>query len=142
MLVVGRRVRVGEDARHLLELERPLARGRVLEPPPQDHAGGRRREPAGELDDRRLEVEGPGERTGQPREPGIRIVAAQRLGQKRHDHELGDVGLGRRDRQLRPGLQGNDDVGDVGQRRLRVVRDRERQRALAARIVEHGDDVG
>ena len=43
VLEVGRGVRVGEDLRQLLELERPLARGRVLVAAGEDEQPGRRR---------------------------------------------------------------------------------------------------
>ena len=142
---VGGGVRVGDDVGELLELERPLARGRVAEAPAHDDARVPRREGGRGLGDRRLGGQRLGDRVG---DAGQLRVRAQRVrrpleggGEQRDRGQLGRVGLGRGDRELRAGPEVDHVVRGRRERRVRVVGDRDRRDALAAARLDDADDV-
>ena len=142
---VGRGQRLGRDAAGLLQLERDLAGGRELDAA-ADH-------------DHPADV---GERLGEPphlaREAGQRLLGlvgddAQRVGdlgaaaarvrgEQRDRGQLVRVALGRRDPPLLARVQRHDHLADLRERRALVVRERDRERAVAPRVLGVGDHVG
>ena len=104
MLEIGRGVGIGEDAGQLLELESPLAGGRVLEPAGDDERPGRGRLVERDPLDLGLQVEDACEGVG---DGGDRSTVGRIVGQggrQQGDREqLRGVGLGRGDRPLRAG---------------------------------------
>ena len=143
---IRRRVRIGEHPRELLELERPLPGGRVLEASTEDEdpIGGSlgRGDPL----DFGLDLEGLGDRRRQRRERDLVGGAGARVrierGCEQGDrHELGGVRLGGGDGVLGAGGQVDDVLGRRCERRRRIVGDGKGRLALIAGRLDHGDDV-
>ena len=71
-----------------------------------------------------------------------RALAGGMRGEQRHGRHLGRVGLGGGNRPLLAGQQRQHSVGDLGQRRVDVVGDRDRVGATSGSPFDVVDDVG
>ncbi len=117
VLEVGGGIRVGEDPRQLLELERPLAGCRVFVPAREDEqaigvglVGGHRL-------DSGLEPDRPGDRVrDRGQRADVRRVPGHRGRQRGDRQQLGRVGLGGGDRELGARAEIDARLGGRGER--------------------------
>ena len=135
-------IRVRQDVRQLLELQGPFPSRGVMEPAGENGAPvlpGPGIRDAGHL---RLLLERRFERSRNGPQLILRLPIARQGGRDHGDDGyLREVRLGRGDRAFLARFELDEVLRRDGQLRHRVVRDGDRQRALAARFREHGHHV-
>jgi hypothetical protein len=139
---VGRRPRLEQEPGELADLERDLERGPVVDPACDDGAAADdgvhlqcRDVLEGQLD-LRLNAR---RHLLQLRQ---RLLVARRPAEEQSDRpQRVEVRLGRCNRLFLARLERQHLLGNPAERRVRPVRDRDRRPALAARLLDHGEDV-
>ena len=141
VLEVRHRPSAREHVARLAELQRDLLGGREVEAA-AEHDGTRARQRRDQGLDRRFPLERAGDSLRHGLEPGLeRRVRADRLRDEGQGQQARGVGLRGWDADLRTRLQRQHEIGGICELGSRVVRDREREHALAPCFFEHRDHV-
>src|SRR6266536_2652323 len=138
---VGRGERLERRARQLPDLQRDLERRPVVDAARDDDAAGRAAIAVHQRGVRERAFDLLGDPLGRLCQL-VQPCAAERRRQQRDRADAVQVRLRGGDGTLFAGVQRQRPFGGLGERGGDVVRDRERRAALAARFLEHGDDVG